>query len=116
MRAFKTHLSVLEKRSVTPLTLALAERATAHMKLNEDQPIGEMTMKKAPDNICPRCGGGVPNDAMQGKYPGALSRTDNMTEICSACGTAEAMEDFYHGMCLQQSAWWATPKKEEVPS
>lgn len=39
---------------------------------------------------CPRCGGGVPNDAAQGEYPGALSRFDNETMICSGCGTAEA--------------------------
>lgn len=37
--------------------------------------------------VCPRCGG-----AMNG-YP-ALSRRDNKTEICSDCGTEEAMFDF----------------------
>lgn len=40
---------------------------------------------------CPRCGGGVPNDLHPGAYPGALSRWDNKTEICSACGSDEAM-------------------------
>jgi len=38
---------------------------------------------------CPRCDGSMP----QG-YPGALSRRDNKTEICSQCGVIEAMEDF----------------------
>lgn len=35
---------------------------------------------------CPRCGKEI-------DYP-ALSRRDNKTEICSDCGTQEALEDF----------------------
>lgn len=38
--------------------------------------------------ICPRC-----NKKYSG-YP-AISRKDNKTEICSQCGTEEALEDFY---------------------
>ena len=41
--------------------------------------------------VCPTCGGYIPNNREPGAYPGALSRKDNRTEICSACGTAEAM-------------------------
>lgn len=43
--------------------------------------------------ICPRCG-----KPMNG-FP-ALSRKDNKTEICSDCGTEEAMEAFnnYYGL------------------
>lgn len=37
---------------------------------------------------CPRCNGEMPS------HPGALSRTDNETEICSECGIEEAMIDF----------------------
>ena len=49
---------------------------------------------------CPRCGGGVPNDAERGAYPGALSRwtrdgTREPIEVCSACGTEEAMLEFF---------------------
>jgi hypothetical protein len=54
---------------------------------------------------CPRCGGPVPNAEFAGQYCGALSRTDNKTEICSDCGTMEAMEDFETGMPLAQSSW-----------
>ena len=43
---------------------------------------------------CPTCDGKIPNNETPGAYPGALSRRDNVTEICSACGTREAMEDF----------------------
>ena len=43
---------------------------------------------------CPRCGGGIPNDHAEGAYPGALSRLDNTTEICSACGSDEAWFNF----------------------
>jgi ribosomal protein S27AE len=46
---------------------------------------------------CPRCG----EDYNQ--YP-ALSRTDNKTEICPRCGTAEAMDD-YQGMLDPQDKW-----------
>lgn len=44
----------------------------------------------SPDT-CPRCGGGIPNDQDRGKYPGALSRFDNRTQVCSACGVKEAI-------------------------
>jgi hypothetical protein len=47
--------------------------------------------------LCPRCGGFIPNNEMPGAYPGALSRLDNKTEICSECGTDEAMEDYMDG-------------------
>lgn len=43
---------------------------------------------------CPRCLGGIPNNEQRGAYIGALSRSDNKTEICSDCGTEEAMVDF----------------------
>lgn len=43
---------------------------------------------------CPLCEGWIPNNDMPGAYPGALSRRDNKTEICSECGTMEAIEDF----------------------
>ena len=47
--------------------------------------------------ICPRCSGYIPNNDTPGAYIGALSRLDNKTEICSSCGTEEAMEDFMDG-------------------
>lgn len=43
---------------------------------------------------CPRCGGPIPREGHEGEYMGALSRVDNMTEICSACGTKEALHNF----------------------
>lgn len=50
---------------------------------------------------CPRCGGAVPNEAFKGEYPGALSRFDNQTYVCSDCGTSEAMFQFVNrGMPL----------------
>jgi hypothetical protein len=55
--------------------------------------------------ICPRCGGFIPNDAMPGAYPGALSRTDNKTEICSDCGTDEALVQFMTGKPVTQQEW-----------
>lgn len=43
---------------------------------------------------CPRCAGAIPNKKYHGEYSGALSRLDNSTEICSECGTLEAMFNF----------------------
>jgi hypothetical protein len=43
---------------------------------------------------CPTCDGQIPNNDTPGAYPGALSRIDNKTEVCSACGIREALEDF----------------------
>tara|TARA_Y100000034_G_scaffold131315_1_gene191799 strand:- start:1872 stop:2183 length:312 start_codon:yes stop_codon:yes gene_type:complete len=43
---------------------------------------------------CPICDGGIPNDQRKGEYVGALSRFDNKTEVCSACGTMEALVDW----------------------
>ena len=47
--------------------------------------------------VCPNCGGHIPNNDTPGLYPGALSRKDNETEICSACGVGEAMDDYIKG-------------------
>lgn len=44
--------------------------------------------------VCPQCAGFIPSNENPGAYPGAISRRDNKTEICSGCGTREAMEDF----------------------
>jgi hypothetical protein len=40
---------------------------------------------------CPRCTHFIPNDETPGAYPGAISRLDNETEICSSCGVEEAL-------------------------
>lgn len=40
---------------------------------------------------CPRCSHFIPNDDTPGAYPGALSRLDDHTEICSSCGVEEAL-------------------------
>lgn len=65
--------------------------------------------------VCPRCGGFIPNDVTPGAYPGALSRTDNLTEVCSECGTIEALEQFFAGNLTPQSAW-IHAHKEGTPS
>jgi hypothetical protein len=40
---------------------------------------------------CPRCTHFIPNDDTPGAYPGAVSRLDDSTEICSDCGVEEAL-------------------------
>ncbi len=41
--------------------------------------------------VCPICYNYIPNNQTPGAYPGALARYDNQTEICSDCGTTEAL-------------------------
>lgn len=62
-------------------------------------------MKTHTNSICPRCLGPIPNKQNPGSYPGALSRTDNVTEICSGCGQMEALEDLIHGGHMPQLYW-----------
>ena len=45
-------------------------------------------MSKQP---CPICRGMIPNNETPGAYPGAMSRFDNRTEVCSLCGSVEAL-------------------------
>lgn len=56
---------------------------------------------------CPRCGHQIPNDQFPGQFPGATSRTDNATEVCSACGTHEGVQVFSSEdhTCTPQSEW-----------
>ena len=53
---------------------------------------------------CLRCGGAIPSFERIGQYPGALSRTDNKTEICSDCGSNEAFECM-RGLLSTQDRW-----------
>ncbi len=53
---------------------------------------------------CPRCGGPIPNELHKGQYPGALSRADNKTEICSDCGHEEAWEQM-QGRLRPRELW-----------
>lgn len=54
-------------------------------------------MRHSRSHVCPRCSGMIPNDHEPGAYPGAISRLDNATEICSSCGTDEAAFEFALG-------------------
>jgi hypothetical protein len=59
---------------------------------------------------CPRCHHGIPNDEFRGEYPGALSRRDNKTYICSECGTKEALEDMT-GVTYDGYPYWDTTQE-----
>lgn len=48
----------------------------------------------APTPRCPLCGGHIPDNKRPGSHPGAISRVDNKTEICSTCGVLEAVSAF----------------------
>jgi len=55
---------------------------------------------------CPRCGDPIPNAAYRGQYAGAISRTDDMTEVCSGCGVDEALSRIVEkGSLISQDHW-----------
>ena len=64
-----------------------------------------MTKTHSQDYICPRCGGDIPNSERKGQYPGAISRVDNKTEVCSGCGMKEAMLEI-SGRLNDKKTWW----------
>lgn len=65
--------------------------------------------KSLEPHTCPRCLGGIPNNEQRGAYIGALSRADNKTEICSECGTEEAMLDYMGLVLTAPDKWPAKP-------
>lgn len=71
--------------------VAIAAGDTARIKTAAEN--AEAILERGPvifpirPDLCPKCGGPMPD------YPGAISRRDNATEICSDCGAREAMED-----------------------
>ena len=50
------------------------------------------------DITCPRCLGNIVG------FP-AISRTDNVTDICSPCGQTEAMEAYIYKTIKTQEMW-----------
>ena len=77
----------------TPMTINMSY-LNYHMpwktKANRDSLGAEESHPK-----CPICFGYIPNNQTPGRYPGALARYDNKTEICSECGSAEAMAGMF---------------------
>lgn len=65
------------------------------------------------DNRCPKCYGHIPNEQTPGAYPGAISRRDNKTEICSDCGTREALEDL-QGLETCPDCWSVITKENPL--
>ena len=53
---------------------------------------------------CPTCDGYIPNNKTPGAYPGALSRVDNETEVCSECGTREALLGFEQSLANRKGS------------
>jgi hypothetical protein len=60
--------------------------------------------------VCPRCDGYIPNNETPGAYAGALSRVDNKTEVCSQCGTTEALNG--SATIYMRFEGWKTPPNE----
>lgn len=63
-----------------------------------------MNSKELKTITCPRCLGFIPSNEFPGMYPGAISRVDNKTEICSDCGVEEALLQ-YTGSDLFTAQW-----------
>ena len=59
--------------------------------------------------MCPRCGGFIPSNDAPGSHPGALSRTDDTTEVCSSCGVEEALDQMEAGGARPSRDGWVRP-------
>ena len=86
----------------------LEESGFAPLEISEQVIIGEIVDElatrlsdkaKEVGRVCPRC------REEYYEWP-ALSRRDNKTEICPACGIAEAMEDSGHGVAYTGEPYW----------
>jgi hypothetical protein len=56
--------------------------------------------------LCPRCNLNlIPTNDAPGAYPGAMSRADNETEVCSFCGYDEAVKQFFGGELQPKDTW-----------
>ena len=56
--------------------------------------------------MCPRCAVTmIPNNETPGAYPGAISRVDNETEICSSCGLDEALTIWFEDYLAPIEKW-----------
>lgn len=64
--------------------------------------------------VCPRCWGFIPNNESPGAYPGALSRVAADLEICSDCGTEEAINDF-KGIANDLRVWPVISARKRIP-
>lgn len=58
--------------------------------------------------LCPRCC----KYLLPVRHMGAISRSDNRTEVCQVCGTDEAMRNF-HGLPAQPKEEWPVPLEYE---
>ena len=88
--------------------VALNVATTVGASLNDSA-----TIHVIPAHTCPRCSCGIPNDANRGRYIGALSRRHRFVEICSDCGTAEALDDYFEADQFE-FAWWITNPNPDV--
>lgn len=70
--------------------------------------------------MCPRCEKRPLRVTMPDgtELPGALSRSDNKTEVCSICGNDEAMVNFIEKRPAQPSSEWPvnTPYGDQIES
>jgi|3_EtaG_2_1085321.scaffolds.fasta_scaffold07453_2 hypothetical protein len=75
------------------------DAGTLHVKWDDGSTLGLIAGEDQwrPVRRCPRC------TFKMSLHP-ALSRTDNCTDICSECGTLEALEVFA-GMLMPQEEW-----------
>lgn len=89
--------------------LTLPEPTLANPDSTEMEKDEKMLQTKT-ENQGPRCLWHIPNNITPGAHPGALSRTDNSTEICSDCETQEAAEEHFGSPTPQ--IWW--PANQQV--
>lgn len=87
--------NVVETMGYPREAVAEFERVAANEKLEGGNVLslpGFFLRKRTEREKCPLCGGSIMEDVP------ALSRIDNKTRICGACGMKEAMQDFLNSI------------------
>lgn len=93
----KQHLKTMFEK-LDPRELDWDDDVTWNQKTNEPDWSDEVSWDAEDSSPrCPICFGFIPTNANPGAYPGALSRYDDATEICSGCGQAEGLSVLMSG-------------------
>lgn len=74
------------------------------------KPFGQIHNKFISAGVCPRCEGLIPSNDRHGQYMGATSRLTRdadkrIIEVCSDCGSEEALQEHFDGFATPVSDW-----------
>jgi len=74
------------------------------------KPFSRIHNKFIASGVCPRCEGLIPSNEKHGQYMGAVSRLTRdadkrSIEVCSDCGSEEALQEHFEGFASPIADW-----------